>query len=69
MPADIDSELLIGEGVMDCRINSWIPGVGYIDKSGEKSDRDLLNDFELEMASNRFSVFLPFQTLVIVVFG
>lgn len=44
---------------MDCRISSWIPGIGYTysDKSGEKYVRDFLDDLELEMASNRFSVF------------
>lgn len=44
---------------MDCRINSWIPGIGYtyVGYAGETYDRDFLYGLELEMTLNRFSVF------------
>lgn len=63
---------------MDCRINSWIPGIGYtyIDLL-RRTWQGFLGCLELEMQlcalitkwpSKRFSVFLLFRTCVVVVF-
>lgn len=63
---------------MDCRINSWIPGIGctYVDLVRRKR-QGFLGCLELEMQlcalitkwpSKRFLVFLPFRICVIVVF-
>lgn len=63
---------------MDCRINSWIPGIGYIYIDlVRRTWQGFLGYLELEMQlcalitkwpSKRFSVFLPFRTCVVVVF-